>query len=87
MKKSSSWLFSEKLSAIILISFANDLNVLKIIYNLSGRLGFSYGYCIHEAFWTVMTLKRALLGQFSKNVSTIISIPHADDLDVMNHDS
>ncbi len=85
LKKSPFRPFSEKLSTIILISFANDLNDLRIIlsYNPSGRLGFSYGYCIYEAFWTVMTSKRALLGEFIQNMSTIILIPYANDLDVM----
>ena len=54
---------------IILILYANDLNVMMIIlsYNQGRRFGFSYGYGIFEAFWTEMTFKIALLGRFFKN--------------------
>ena len=54
---------------IILIPYANDIDVMMIIfsYNPVRRLGFLYAYCIFQAFWTEMTLEIALLGRFLKN--------------------
>ena len=69
LKKSSSGPIFKNCECDPFDSFTDDLNVVIYIlsYNPGRRLGFSYGYCIFEAFWTVVTLKTALLDQFFQN--------------------